>query len=251
MDLNVPDTRQQILERRLADGVHIVAAEIAVEFDVSIDTARRDLISLERSGKAHRVRGGAIPVMPPAAPMQEKIAHGKRPPAAMIAAAVDSLADCKTVILDGGSTVWALAKALKPRAGLLIVTPSPWVAIACMENGIEVVLLGGRLSGHGGVSVGLDCEEQLGQLAAETAVLGACAMDADFGLSSDNMDESRVKKMMANAAVKTVALADRTKLGSRARHRTLLPTALDGLITDGTPSECAAFQAKGIMVKNV
>ncbi|MEP3513130.1 MAG: DeoR family transcriptional regulator, partial [Lentilitoribacter sp.] len=62
MNLNVPDTRQNLLAERLANGVQIVAPKVAAEFGVSLDTIRRDILALEAAGKAQRVRGGAVPV---------------------------------------------------------------------------------------------------------------------------------------------------------------------------------------------
>lgn len=251
MDLNIPDTRQQILEGRLASGRQIVAVEVAREFEISVDTVRRDLIALELTGKAHRVRGGAIPVSKPEPPMHDKLAAGKTPPSRMVDAALDVLADHKTIILDGGSTVLALARSLQPSRGLLVVTPSPWVAIACLEKNIETLVLGGRLNANGGITVGGDCELQLSRIAAEIAVLGACGIDPEFGLSSDDFHESGIKRLMAHAASQTVVLADVSKLGFRARHRTLAPTGIASIITDAAARDCKAYREQGIAVTHV
>lgn len=251
MDLNIPDTRQKILERRLASGVQIVAADVAREFEISIDTVRRDLSTLETDGKAQRVRGGAIPISKPEPSMREKLAAGKRPPPAIITAAVDFLADYKTIILDGGSTVLALAEALRPSAGLLIITPSPWVAVACLQNNVETLMLGGRLNASGGIAVGGDCEQQLAEVAAEVAVLGACGIDPAFGLSSDDLHDSRIKRELARAANQTLVLADATKVGVRARHRTLGPTEITSIITDAATGDCMAYQKHGIAITHV
>lgn len=251
MDLNIPDTRQQILERRLASGVQIVAADVAREFDISIDTVRRDLTALEISGKAHRVRGGAIPISKPAPSMHDKMAAEKKPPDAMIAAALEVLADHKTIILDGGFTVLALAQALRPSIGLLVITPSPWVAIACLQNNVETLMLGGRLNANGGIAVGGDCELQLAGVAAEVAVLGACGIDPEFGLSSDDVHESGIKREMARAANQTVVLADATKIGLRARHRTLAPTEITSIITDAAAPDCTTYRKHGIAITHV
>lgn len=251
MDLNIPDMRQQILTQRLASGAQIVAADVAQEFDISVDTVRRDLIALELTGKAQRVRGGAIPVARPEPLLHEKLRAGIKPPVAIIAAALDVLAGHKTIILDGGSTVLALAQALRPAKGLLVVTPSPWVAIACLSNEIETLLLGGRLNANGGIAVGIDCEQQLSGIAAEIAILGACGIDPEFGLSSDDLHESGIKRFMARAASQTVVLADATKIGVRARHRTLPPAGITSIITDTAASDCEVYETQGIGVIHV
>ena len=248
VSLNIPEMRLKVLRRRLLDGEPLVAARIAEEFDVSLDTVRRDLIALEASGEARRVRGGALRPAVPAEPMEARML--KTQPA-LPGIARKALALCqgrKTLLLDGGTTVLALAHVLEPERGLLVVTPSPWVAVACQTKGIEVLMLGGKLSAGGGISVGLDTEAQLHDLAADMAILGACGLDAAFGMSSDDALEAGVKRAMARAAAATVVLADRSKLGQRARHRTLPAAAIDHLVTDADPAEVEDLRAAGLEV---
>ncbi|TMV92693.1 hypothetical protein FGG78_07670 [Thioclava sp. BHET1] len=45
-----------------------------------------------------------------------------------------------------------------------ISQPSPWIAVARKENGIEVTLIGGQISTRGGICVGMDTEAQLGTM---------------------------------------------------------------------------------------
>ena len=60
--LNNPVVRQNLLRQRLEAGDPLIAAELAKEFDISLDTIRRDLLVLESEGLVQRVRGGAVPV---------------------------------------------------------------------------------------------------------------------------------------------------------------------------------------------
>uniref|UniRef100_A0AAN0MDU7 DeoR family transcriptional regulator n=1 Tax=Yoonia rhodophyticola TaxID=3137370 RepID=A0AAN0MDU7_9RHOB len=76
MNLNIPDTRQQVLAERLARGQQIVASDVAGEFGVSLDTIRRDILALEADGHAQRVRGGAVPIARPAPPLHMRLAKG-------------------------------------------------------------------------------------------------------------------------------------------------------------------------------
>ena len=63
-ELNNPDVRHHLLLARLLSGEQLVAAALADELNVSPDTIRRDLMALENSGVAKRVRGGAVPLEP-------------------------------------------------------------------------------------------------------------------------------------------------------------------------------------------
>lgn len=250
MNLNIPDTRQSVLEQRLKAGQQIVAAEVAKEFEVSLDTIRRDILSLEAVGKAHRVRGGAVPVAPPLSPLHQRIVEGPAPGGKLIAAALAQVGQAATLILDGGSTVLALARVLPAVPGRLVMTPSPWVAIACQERGIEVFMLGGKLSASGGVSVGSFALERAAEISADVAVLGACGLDAEFGLSSDDQDEACLKRAMHRAARRTLVVTDGSKIGLRSRHHTLALEEIDVIVTDAGAGQCDALVAAGAEIEH-
>ncbi|WP_328716234.1 DeoR/GlpR family DNA-binding transcription regulator [Halomonas elongata] len=247
--LNVPETRQQQLMARLANGEQLVAQDLAVEFGVSLDTIRRDIIALERQGKAQRVRGGAVSTAPAAAPLQHRITVHQRALDAIAERASKSIDDADTLLLDGGTTVLSLAERLQPKPGLLVMTPSPWVAVACQKNGVDVFMLGGQLSVRGGVNVGDSALLAAASLYADVAVLGACGLDAEFGLSVDDFQEAHLKHAMSRAAKRTLVLASREKVGRRARHRAIALEDIDCLITDG--EEEGVFGSSALEVLHV
>lgn len=248
MTLNIPETRQDLLIARLRTGTTIVAAEAAAEFGVSIDTIRRDIIALEHAGRARRVRGGAVPVMPPAPPLQDRLAASNSAIPAIADRARAHLADVTTLVLDGGSTVLALAERLTPVPGRLVITPSPWVAVACQQNGVEVFMIGGVLSPSGGINTGEDALLRLAGTRADVAVLGACGLDPDFGLSADEPAEARLKQAMADMAGQCVILADQGKMGLNSRFRALPPERIDLVITDRAGPQDAGFTRSGVEV---
>lgn len=246
--LNVPETRQQQLLARLAGGGQLVAQDLAAEFGVSLDTIRRDIIALEQQGRAQRVRGGAVSTAPASAPLQYRVPAQAQAIEAIVARASSSIDDADTLLLDGGATVLALAERLRPRSGLLVMTPSPWVAVACQKNGVEVFMLGGQLSVRGGVNVGDTALLATASLYADIAVLGVCGLDAEFGLSVDDQQEAYLKHAMSRAAKRTLALASREKIGRRARHRAVALEEIDCLITDAAPAEVAAFGSSAMEI---
>lgn len=239
--LNVPETRQQQLLARLASGEQLIAQDLAAEFGVSLDTIRRDIIALEQLGKAQRVRGGAVATVPASAPLQYRVSTSTQAIDAIVARALRSVDAADTLLLDGGATVLALAERLQPKPGLLVMTPSPWVAVACQKNGVDVFMLGGQLSVRGGVNVGDPALLATSGLYADIAVLGACGLDAEFGLSVDDLQEAYLKHAMSRAAKSTLVLASRGKIGCRARHRAVALEEIDSLVTDAEPASVAAF----------
>lgn len=245
MDLNTPDTRQQLLAQRLAEGTEIVALDAAREFDVSLDTIRRDILALEAEGQAKRVRGGAVPLVRPASPLHQRLSENPPVAATLIRSAIDHIGDAATLVLDGGVTTLSLIAHLPRIAERLIVTPSPWVAIAAQEQGAEVFLLGGPLRPQGGIATGAVALSAMASVSADIAILGACGLDAAFGLSSDDYDESQMKIAMHRAAQRSFVVTDSSKIGQRARHRTLALDHIDLILTDATPEQITPLVAAG------
>lgn len=249
-DLNIPDTRQAELTTRIEAGAVLVKAALAEEFGVSPDTIRRDLIALEERGLVRRIRGGAMPVARPMQPVHLR-AGGKGPPPALAEAALGLIRDGMVLLMDGGTTVLSLARRLHGMPQALVITPAPAVALECIARGVPVRLLGGRVSPQGGVAVGHEAHEALEDIAADLAILGACAVDAEFGVSSDDAEESAVKRQMAGRAGQVVVMAEADKFEQRARHRTLAPDRIDCLITDAAPHAVAGLTTAGVMVIHV
>lgn len=248
MNLNNPDTRQQLLSDRVQAGAQLIAKDLAQEFDVSLDTIRRDILALVAKGKARRTRGGAIPVAEPARPLAVKLSAGVTVKPALIDAALTEIGDTKTILVDGGTTTLALVTQLSPSPGRLVMTPSPWIAIACQDKGIEVFILGGTLSPQGGIATGHSALSQMQTVTADIAILGACGIESRFGLSSDDYAEAMMKRAMHDAASKTIVVTDASKIGQRARHQTLALSQIDTIITDAAPSQTDPLVNAGTQV---
>ena len=232
MILNIPDTRQSELAARLRDGHQIVAAEAAKEYGVSIDTIRRDILALEAEGRARRVRGGAVSVAPPAAPLHMRLTEGTPVSQTIVKAAIREIGDALTLLVDGGRTALCVVENLPMQDGRLVITPSPWVAIACQSRGIAVFLLGGTLRPQGGIATGEIALDRVAGVSADIALLGACGIDEGFGLSSDDHDEAMMKRAMHAAANRTIVVTEGSKIGRRARHHTLALSEIDMIVTD-------------------
>ncbi len=243
MNLNVPDTRQAELAARLSKGHQIVAADAADEYGVSVDTIRRDILALETDGKAQRVRGGAVPVSTPAMPLHTRLEEGSSISRGLVKAAVQEIGDAQTLLVDGGSTVLAVVEDLPVQGGRLVITPSPWIAIACQYKGIAVFLLGGTLRPQGGIATGEAALDRAAGVAADIAVLGACGLDEEFGLSSDDHDEAQMKRAMHQAANRTIVVTEKTKVGRRARHRTLAMAEIDTIVTDAASDVASVLKS--------
>ena len=240
LDLNNPDTRQLILKDKLKNSAPLVAADIAAEFGISVDTVRRDLIALEQQGLLKRVKGGALPLLPPVKSLVQRMLYKSW--LGNIAPQIERLLQNKhTIFMDGGTSVAEFARQLPHQYQGLVITPSPIIVTILLEAQIETLLIGGRIKPSGGIAIGAKTVQDIANCTADICILGACALDVEFGLGADDKDEADVKQQMAMSAGQTVILAEAEKLHQRARHKVIDCTQVDILITNAKVEKTIAF----------
>src|SRR6185436_3289846 len=101
-------------------------SEIVTQFSISEATARRDLESLASQGKAQRVHGGVISVeqAPPELPILERQGEQADEKARIGSAVANLISDKETVFLGSGTTVVEVARNLRSRKQLTVITNS-------------------------------------------------------------------------------------------------------------------------------
>ena len=142
-----PERQKQILTLLTRQG-RLSVTEIVEQFSISEATVRRDLESLASQGKAQRVHGGVIAIeqAPPELPILER--ENEQPDEkTRIGRAVASLiTDKETVFLGSGTTVLEVARNLRDRRNLTVITNSlPVLNTLAGIKEITVITLGGML----------------------------------------------------------------------------------------------------------
>lgn len=228
----VGERRDLLLARLAADG-KVLAKDVAAELGVSEDSIRRDLRDLAAAGLCQRVYGGALPVSPAVADYASRtaIAVDGKDRVAQVAAGL--VRPGSTVILDGGTTTLAVAKALPGDLEATVVTHSPTVAVALLDHaGIDVFLLGGRLFRHSAVTCGAAAAEAAQTISADVFLLGVTGVHPDAGLTTGDADEAAMKRTLARRAADTFVLASAEKIGAASRFTVLPFAGVAGVITD-------------------
>ncbi|RZT88882.1 DeoR family transcriptional regulator [Pseudonocardia sediminis] len=227
--------RQQWLLDRTRDEGRVDVAATAEELDVTPETIRRDLGSLERQGLVRRVHGGAIPSdllgFEPGVGQRDAVAGAEKERIAK--AALSELERATTVLLDAGTTTSRLAAMLPRDRDLTVVTNSLPIAtqLAGRPN-VVLRLIGGRVRGTTMATVDDWTVETLGRLTVDVAFLGANGFSAERGLSTPDPDEGAAKRAMIRSARRSVVLADATKYKADQFVRFGTLDEIDVLITD-------------------
>lgn len=224
---------QHIREHKYAD-----LQTLATRFHSSLSTVRRALDVLEERGMVRRHHGGASLIETDALTQEHDfLARIQRQADAKFAIArliADQIEPGMTVILDGGSTTYAVARLL-PEKRVQVITNSLPVASLFGETGhVETIVTGGSIAGRLGVLVGPLCEQSFEQIHADIAVVGGTGV-TDAGIWNHNALVIAAQRKMIAAAERTIFGLDNTKFGRKALSLTAPFDPRFTVITDVRP----------------
>lgn len=204
------------------------------ELDASESSVRRDLDILEQEKILRRVYGGAVPVQQQPArafDFEEAIGHASDEKSRIARLAAGLVEDGQTVILDGGSTVAAVARELASKS-LHVVTNSLPIAESLESlRHIELTLTGGYLDPRLRVLLGPFCEQMLAGLRADVVIMGIGSI-TESGFSNNNTLVVGSEQKMIEIADKVIIVADHTKFGRGGMFPVAPLSAADIVVTD-------------------
>ncbi|MFJ8752602.1 DeoR/GlpR family DNA-binding transcription regulator [Streptomyces sp. NPDC102441] len=223
--------------------------ELSTRFVVSPSTIRRDLARLTADGRLARTYGGA---MAPEAPLHRRTAQAPEAKRAIAALALTRIAPGGTVLLDAGSTVAALARALRGTgAGVTVATPS---LSAVLElggaEGVHVTCLGGDYRPLSHAFVGPLTEAALERMTFDAAFLGTDGVSPGLGICEAGAEQIRLKELMARRSRRVYVLAHAAKLGAAPFHAWAPWQPGWTLVTDASadPDQVRALRSRGVEV---
>jgi len=221
--------RELVRQRRVAG-----AAELCRELGVSPATVRRDLEALERLGQLRRVHGGAVSVETRLEEplFEDKAATAARQKHRIARAALALVKPGEALYLDGGSTVLELARLLRGRTDVTVVTNSLRAILELAGNGPRVIATGGDLRRLSQTLVGPLADPVLRELHIDRAFMGTIGFSLDKGLTTTDPAEAHTKKLVMSRSREVVLLADSGKAGKVSFARAGDASDLHVFITD-------------------
>ena len=233
------ERRTQILQILRSAG-RVRVNELASQFNTSAVTIRNDLNELAQRGLVQRSHGGAM--LPDSimreSPLLERLkAHAdeKRRIGAM---AASMIRDGETIILDSGTTTLEIARQIKKKRGLQIITNGVNIASELLDaHDAEVFIVGGTVRGESASISGRFTEEMFDQFSADKLFLSGAGCDLDFGVSGANLEETMVNRAMVRIAHEIILVADASKFSKRSMSRIAPFSEIDTIISDTSLSE--------------
>ena len=227
--------RHSAIMNLLMKNGSIAVTELSDALKVSSVTIRKDLTELEKQKKLYRNHGKAMLIDPymsnRSVNEKEKLFINEKQAIARLGASIVN--DKESIIIASGSSVTALARELVTKDQLTVISASMTVSeILCQNDKFDIIQLGGFLRHSSLTVVGKYAEMCLADFACSKSFLGVDGIDIDFGLTTTNLMEAQLNRVMMNAAAKTIVLADSSKFGKRGFSRICVIEDVDHIITD-------------------
>jgi DeoR/GlpR family transcriptional regulator of sugar metabolism len=203
------------LRALIRDSGVIRVEDLCRQLKVSPATVRRDLDQLERGGAIRRVHGGAVSVESrlDEPVFADKTSRAAREKLRIADAAMAFVEPGDTVYLDGGSTVLELARLLRERTNLTVVTNSLHAAHELAGRGPRLIVIGGELRRLSQTMVGPLTRLVLHELHLDKAFMGTIGFALNEGLTTTDPSEAFTKTLVMGQARQVIVLADSSKAG--------------------------------------
>lgn len=231
--------RTDLIERFIREHKYADLRVLSQRFDSSLSTVRRALDQLAARGVVRRHHGGASLIETDAVAQEyDFIAREERHPEEKFAIArlvADQIEPGMTVILDSGSTTYAVARLIVDK-DLQVITNSLPVASLFSEIGtVETIVTGGSLYRRLGTLVGPLCEQAFDEVHADVAILGGAGI-TEKGIWSHNALIASAQRKMIASAERAVFALDKSKFGRPALSLVTPFERRFSVVTDTRPS---------------
>ncbi len=228
------EERLDFIINQLKSNSSVKLGQLSEAMHVSEYTIRRDIEFLAKNRLLTKVRGGAIPHSPNAHSFKERIHVSENEKLIIAQKALQFIKPGNTILLDGGTTTYALAGLLD--IPLTIITNNiPIAALLAGRRDMEVIITGGRILADSLVTAGTYAIRLLEQLHADICFLGVCSLHHEIGVSSIDYFECEMKWTMVSCSDKIVALTGHDKIGTAEVYKICAIDMLDTIVTEIDP----------------
>ncbi len=216
---------------------HVAVKDLAKEMDVSEATVRRDLRTLAQQQKIELVYGGATAPRNSDNSISARTSRNAEAKRIIGRLAGALVSDHQMLFVDAGTTCFEMRHDLLKRKGLTVIVNSTRLAIEMGNNpDSSVVMLAGQYRPDRMDLVGPLAANSIDQLRGYVAFLGADGLDANFGISANEIQTAFLYQHVIKNARETVLLADHTKFAAPSLYRIGDIDSISTVVTDRAPN---------------
>ena len=229
--------REKLLELIRSAGF-VAIPDLRETLGVSESTIRRDLDHLEELGEARRTHGGVFFTGASASLrfFEDRLASQWDRKKQVARAASTLIQDHDTILLDGGSTTYELAKQLVGKPLQIVTNSLPVANLFSSSNTVDLILLGGYVHSRTGVTLGPYTDQMLQSLNVQKAVLSIAGADRR-GYYNSNLLLVETERAMMRCADQTIVVADSSKFGRASLARLCTLEQISTVVADDSLSD--------------
>ncbi len=245
--------RQLKISQFVREHSQATVGELGEHFGVSQATVRRDLEELALDGTLLRTHGGALYgdqslATPPVHQRAFENAEIKR---CIGAAAAELIADDETIFIGSGSTTFEVARALRDKRRITVITNALNIANELAgDPNITLIVLGGLLRPGELSMIGHLTEQALREVRADKVIIGINAIHAQHGLTNEYLQETITDREIIRSGSQVIVVADHTKFDKICTAFVAPLQAIHKIVTDREtpPQLITALRQVGILV---
>ena len=144
--------------------------------------------------------------------------------------------DGDTILLDGGSTTYELARLLVGRHLHVVTTSLPVANLFASDSNSDLVLIGGNICPRSGVARGPYADKMLSMVRVRKTIFSVAGI-CDDGFFNNDLLLVETERAMMRAAAEVIVVADSTKFGHQSLTHLCPLNAVQYLVVDGGVSE--------------
>lgn len=243
--------RRNLILEKLQTEKRVVVSELSQLYDVSEETIRRDLDKLEKEGYATKSYGGAVvkedvSIDLPFNVRKNQNVGGKQKMAEIVATLVQ---EGDHIFLDASTTAVFIAKALKSKERLTVITNSVEILLELSDvSGWQIISTGGEMMEGYLAFLGSQTEESIRSFYADKVLFSCKALNLERGIMESKDAFATTKKTMLASGREKILVVDNRKFDQTAFSVAGKLQDIDMVVTDSKPSEkwLAYFSELGI-----
>ena len=232
--------RKNYILEKIRTEKKVNASDIVKEFNVTMETVRRDLEDLENNGLLRRVYGGAVEgkIYDVEPSLGDRMVTNLEAKKKIAVSTCDLIKPNEMIFMDGGTTLLEVAKELARRnIEVSVVTNALQIAVTLSEaSNIKIIILGGFVFNGDPVITKFLNPSDINIFHFDKLFLGAASVNTTQGVTDFNLDVSIIKRELMKRSNQHVFVADSSKFGKFVKYTVADFGQIDYLVTDSNIS---------------
>ncbi len=233
--------RRNKIEQIINKEKSVLVVELAKQFEVTTETIRGDLEKLEKQGVLVRTYGGAMIAesSEPELAITERDTVNYEGKQRIGQRAAQLIKDGETIFLDASTSAWHLARYIKVKRGLTVITNADKIVSELSScDHIHTICTGGQLTARNMSFVGRTAEKTIRENYYANKFFFSCkGITLSRGLVDSSEAEAEIKKAMLDLSESAIFLCDKNKIGKLGVPQIAGLDRIDCFITDAKLSE--------------